>query len=29
LDSTSQAYETYAEWKKVQRPYTKPYDAKD
>jgi len=29
LDSTAQAYETYAEWKKVQRPYTKPYDAKD
>lgn len=29
LDSTQQAYETYAEWKKVQRPYVKPYDAKD
>ena len=20
---------TYAEWKKIQRPYTKPYDSKD
>ena len=29
LDSTQQAYETYAEWKKIQRPYTKPYDSKD
>ncbi len=29
LDSTQQAYQTYAEWKKVQRPYTKPYDSKD
>ena len=24
-----QAYETYAEWKKVQRTYVKPYDSKD
>ncbi len=29
LDSTRQAYETYAEWKKIQRPYVKPYDSKD
>ncbi len=29
LDSTQEAYETYAEWKNVQRPYVKPYDAKD
>jgi 3D-(3,5/4)-trihydroxycyclohexane-1,2-dione acylhydrolase (decyclizing) len=29
LDSTQKAYETYAEWKKVQRPYLKPYDSKD
>ena len=29
LDSTQQAYETYAEWKKVQRPFVKPYDSKD
>ena len=29
LDSTQSAYETYAEWKKVQRPYVKPYDSKD
>jgi 3D-(3,5/4)-trihydroxycyclohexane-1,2-dione acylhydrolase (decyclizing) len=29
LDSTQEAYETYAEWKKVQRPYLKPYDSKD
>ena len=28
LDSTQQAYETYAEWKKVQRPYVEPYDSK-
>ena len=28
LDSTQQAYETYAEWKQVQRPYLKPYDSK-
>ncbi len=27
--STQQAYETYAEWKKIQRPYVKPYDSKD
>ncbi len=26
LDSTQEAYETYAEWKKIQRPYVKPYD---
>jgi 3D-(3,5/4)-trihydroxycyclohexane-1,2-dione acylhydrolase (decyclizing) len=29
LDSTRQAYETYAEWKKIQRPLfgpVKPYD---
>ena len=29
LDSTQEAYETYAEWKKIQRPYVKPYDSKD
>jgi 3D-(3,5/4)-trihydroxycyclohexane-1,2-dione acylhydrolase (decyclizing) len=29
LDSTKEAYETYAEWKKIQRPYTRPYDSKD
>jgi 3D-(3,5/4)-trihydroxycyclohexane-1,2-dione acylhydrolase (decyclizing) len=29
LDSTQKAYETYAEWKKIQRPHTKPYDSKD
>jgi 3D-(3,5/4)-trihydroxycyclohexane-1,2-dione acylhydrolase (decyclizing) len=29
LDSTQEAYETYAGWKKVQRPYVKPYDSKD
>jgi 3D-(3,5/4)-trihydroxycyclohexane-1,2-dione acylhydrolase (decyclizing) len=29
LDSTQEAYEIYAEWKKVQRPYVKPYDSKD
>ena len=28
LESTQQAYETYAEWKKIQRPYVKPYDSK-
>ena len=26
LDSTQKAYETYAEWKQIQRPYTKPYE---
>lgn len=29
LQSTQEAYETYAEWKKVQRPYVKPYDSKE
>ena len=29
LDSTQEAYETYAEWKKIQRPYVTPYDSKD
>jgi 3D-(3,5/4)-trihydroxycyclohexane-1,2-dione acylhydrolase (decyclizing) len=29
LDSTRQAYETYAEWKRVQRPLVKPHDSKD
>ncbi|MFG1933930.1 3D-(3,5/4)-trihydroxycyclohexane-1,2-dione acylhydrolase (decyclizing) [Mycobacterium sp. NPDC048908] len=29
LESTQSAYETYAEWKKVQRPYVAPYDSKD
>ena len=32
LESTKVAYETYAEWKKIQRPLlgpVKPYDAKD
>jgi 3D-(3,5/4)-trihydroxycyclohexane-1,2-dione acylhydrolase (decyclizing) len=29
LDSTRSASETYAEWKKVQRPHVKPYDSKD
>ncbi|HEY5857591.1 MAG TPA: 3D-(3,5/4)-trihydroxycyclohexane-1,2-dione acylhydrolase (decyclizing) [Aldersonia sp.] len=26
LDSTQQAYETYAEWKQIQRPYLRPTD---
>jgi 3D-(3,5/4)-trihydroxycyclohexane-1,2-dione acylhydrolase (decyclizing) len=26
LESTQEAYETYAEWKEIQRPYVKPYD---
>jgi 3D-(3,5/4)-trihydroxycyclohexane-1,2-dione acylhydrolase (decyclizing) len=29
LGSTQDAYETYAAWKKIQRPYVKPYDSKD
>ena len=29
LDTTQEAYETYAEWKKIQRPYVTPYDSKD
>ncbi|GFG51018.1 3D-(3,5/4)-trihydroxycyclohexane-1,2-dione acylhydrolase (decyclizing) [Mycolicibacterium agri] len=29
LESTQKAYEAYTEWKKVQRPLVKPYDAKD
>jgi 3D-(3,5/4)-trihydroxycyclohexane-1,2-dione acylhydrolase (decyclizing) len=29
LNSIQEAYETYAEWKKVQRPHVKPYDSKD
>jgi 3D-(3,5/4)-trihydroxycyclohexane-1,2-dione acylhydrolase (decyclizing) len=29
LESTRAAYETYTEWKKVQRPHLKPIDSKD
>jgi 3D-(3,5/4)-trihydroxycyclohexane-1,2-dione acylhydrolase (decyclizing) len=26
LDSTQKAYQTYAEWKKIQRPLLNPYE---
>jgi 3D-(3,5/4)-trihydroxycyclohexane-1,2-dione acylhydrolase (decyclizing) len=27
LESTQEAYETYAEWKKIQRPLVRPADS--